>query len=278
MYQRHELQNTLSQEEFVQTLQLSVLSEKEEYTEDEAERFQECLQLMEQGKSYDEVAELMQQNDIVPSASPQPAESESLAPDQEAKNGKKPSVKPLEFSELLSLTKELGCSASPKEAIKLLEACGLSSEAEQFNQEECDRFLEACDLLKNQGKTYEEIAAHFGADREIEIAADMESATEEVASILDQSGNGLVSEMMRYKAKADVSAAPFQYLGYVAEELGSPEFKENMQRVEELVKGKVEGKSQARTRRILGEMRVIPPSPSPLNALPGASEDGLTSD
>ncbi|MBV9386772.1 MAG: hypothetical protein JOZ78_10135 [Chroococcidiopsidaceae cyanobacterium CP_BM_ER_R8_30] len=279
-YNKQALQtlHSISLEEVDETLKAGKLpTDREEYTDEEIQSSFDVIRgYFNQGivKDYGQAASMFEEQ-VNPT---QLNESKAQGKGKTSKNGKKPAAKPLDFSELLSLAKELGCAISPREAIKLLEACGLSSDAEQYNQEECDRFLEACDLLKDQGKTYEEIVSHFGAVGEIEIATDMEAATEEVASILDQSGNGLVSEMMRYKAKADVSAAPFQYLGYVAEELGSPEFKENMQRVEELVKGKVEGKSQARTRRILGEMRVIPPSPSPLNALPGAFEDGSTSD
>jgi len=47
------------------------------------------------------------------------------------------------------------------EAGKILLSCGLP-EVEQYTTQECDRFIEACSLFKQQGKTLEEVALHFG--------------------------------------------------------------------------------------------------------------------
>ncbi len=90
-----------------------------------------------------------------------------------------------------------------------------------------------------------------------------------------QGGQNLVSEMMRYKASADASAAPQLYLKHLAAEFGSPEFQQAWKQMEEALKAKIEGKSQMRVTRI---SQAIPPSHKPLNVLPATSDNGSTSD
>lgn len=48
------------------------------------------------------------------------------------------------------------------EAVQIMPSCGLLPNQSEFTQDECDRFVEACDLIKKQNKTYDEVAAHFG--------------------------------------------------------------------------------------------------------------------
>jgi hypothetical protein len=55
MYQRSELNPALSSEELSEKLKIFNLSEKEQYTEDEADQFREGCKLLEQGKSNEEV-------------------------------------------------------------------------------------------------------------------------------------------------------------------------------------------------------------------------------
>lgn len=63
---------------------------------------------------------------------------------------------------LLTLVSEqLGSSISLIEGGKILVACGLP-EVEQYNTTECEVFIEACTLVKHQGKTLDEVALHFG--------------------------------------------------------------------------------------------------------------------
>ena len=52
MYQRHELNADLSPEDISLTLKACGLPEKDEYTEDEADRFKECRSLIAEGKTY----------------------------------------------------------------------------------------------------------------------------------------------------------------------------------------------------------------------------------
>ena len=68
----------------------------------------------------------------------------------------------LDISQLLAqATSQCNTRISLIEAGKILSACGLSDK-EEYTGTECDRFIEACTLVKEQGTTYEEVAAHFG--------------------------------------------------------------------------------------------------------------------
>jgi hypothetical protein len=102
---------------------------------------------------------------------------------------------------------------------------------------------------------------------EVAAAHNIEAGIEQTASALDSSGNGVVSEVMRYKAKVDASAAPSFYLQHLADEFGSPEFQSAWHQMEEGLKAKVVGKSRQRTVKMLGEQQSHPRS----NILPSAS-------
>jgi hypothetical protein len=82
--------------------------------------------------------------------------------------------KPLDISELLSQASEkCGTRIKLSEATDILAACGLPDQ-EEYTQSECDRFLEACGQIKQQGKTPQEVAAQFGAANEqSDIQADV---------------------------------------------------------------------------------------------------------
>ena len=68
----------------------------------------------------------------------------------------------LDISQLLALaTQECETRISLIEAGKILSACDLPDK-EQYTSVECDHFIEACTLIKQQGKTYEEVAEQFG--------------------------------------------------------------------------------------------------------------------
>lgn len=65
-------------------------------------------------------------------------------------------------SQLLTLaSKQVGTPITLIEAGKILLACGLS-DLNEYTPQQCDRFLEGCTLIKQQGKTYQEVAIHFG--------------------------------------------------------------------------------------------------------------------
>ena len=163
------------------------------------------------------------------------------------------------------------------EAIQIMASCGLEPNQEDFTSDQCDRFVSACDLILKQKKTLEEVVEHFGAPATSTIDA-VEMQLEQTAINLEQSGNGIVSEVMKSKAKADATAAASLYLKHLSNEFGSPEFQLAWHQMEEALKAKVVGKSRLRARQIVGEMQAIQPSSLPLTALPKASDNGSTTD
>lgn len=277
MYQRAELFSTLSQEDISSTLSACTLVDKNEYTEKEADLFRSCRELFEQGMSYQQVAAHFRQTD-------------KNLKQGDGKDEVDRAEAMLEISELLSLAStQCETRITLKEAAVILDSCGLP-DTEFYTSEQGDHFLEACDLIKKENKTYQEVAAHFGvggdmlasdrtrdgieASNNIEASNDIEASIESTATNLDINGNGIVSEVMRSKAKADASAAASMYLQHLSNEFGSSEFRDSWHQMESALKAKVMGKSQQRAKQILGAIRVIPPSTSPLNALPEASDNG----
>ncbi len=145
MYQKHELFGELSSVDIAETLKACTLEQKDEYMEDEADRFRECRALIEQGKTYKQTAAQFRKQDKL-------KESGDVQPDTNT----------LEMPDLLTLASEqVGSRISLIEAGKILSACGLPDK-EEYTSVECDRFVETCTLVKQQNKTYEEVAAHFG--------------------------------------------------------------------------------------------------------------------
>lgn len=163
------------------------------------------------------------------------------------------------------------------EAIQIMASCGLQPNQEDFTSDQCDRFVSACDLILKQKKTLEEVVEHFGAPATSTIDS-VEMQLEQTAINLEQSGNGIVSEVMKSKAKADATAAASLYLKHLSNEFGSPEFQLAWHQMEEALKAKVVGKSRLRARQIVGEIQAIQPSSLPLTALPKASDNGSTTD
>ena len=71
----------------------------------------------------------------------------------------------LEISELLTLaSSQCGTRITFKEVGQILDSCGLADK-DQYTSDEGDRFLEACELIKLQAKSLEEVATHFGIEK-----------------------------------------------------------------------------------------------------------------
>ncbi len=144
MYQKHELTTNLSSEDISDSLKACGLAEKDEYMEDEADRFRECRELIEKGKTYKQATAHFRRLDKL------------------KQTGDTTSAPSLELSELLAMASEqVGDRISLIEAGKILAACDLADK-EQYTSAECEVFVEACTLIKQQGKTYEEVAEQFG--------------------------------------------------------------------------------------------------------------------
>ena len=106
------------------------------------------------------------------------------------------------------------------EAIEIFAHCGVAADLEQYASQECDRCIYACQPIKEQNKSYEQVAAYFGVGGDFlgsdRTGDDIEASIESAASNLDISSNGIVSEVMRSKAKADASAAASMYLQHLS--------------------------------------------------------------
>jgi hypothetical protein len=99
----------------------------------------------------------------------------------------------LDILELLSQASEkCGTRIKLSEATAILAACGLPDQ-EQYTKAECDLFLEACDQIKNQGKTNDEVAAHFGAANE---QSDIQADVREILGMIGSAAVATESDLL----------------------------------------------------------------------------------
>jgi len=59
------------------------------------------------------------------------------------------------------------------EVVQIFDICG-PPDQEQYTSAEGNRFLEACELIKKQNKTYEEVAKHLARRSQFNLQADMQ--------------------------------------------------------------------------------------------------------
>ncbi|MFN6572027.1 hypothetical protein [Dendronalium sp. ChiSLP03b] len=276
MYKSLELFENLSPEEITRILLLSSITEKENYTEIEADRFHKCQELIQQNKTDEEITDLLSQDLVSASEATPNFNFQASKP----KNSKK-LEKSKDISQLLLWScKKLNAKISLTEAINILQFCGLQ-EQDEYNSAECDRFLEASGFIKRQEKTFEELRIYYGvqptSETEAENDIDFELTTNETVELLSDAGQELFEEMMHQKAKGDASLAPVLYLKYLAQEMGSPEYQSAWKQMEEALKAKFLGKIQNRfkSKFPLGSApQTLPERPLPSNNLPLTSENG----
>lgn len=134
MSETNDVFNHLSPEQINQAVQVSQLTQQTSYIQQEVDLF------AQEGLSVDE---------------------DKTRPPEEPNDPAHEQSKPIDSLGLLTLVSgQLGNSISLTEAGKILDACGLP-DSQAYNASECDRFVLACKLVKQQGKTYQEVAAHF---------------------------------------------------------------------------------------------------------------------
>ena len=270
MYKRSELSATLPKEEMTRTLHLCGLLEKEKYSEEEADRFRYCRQLIEQKKTDLEIAELLHKHSImsIPEADPSKISEAKksknglkLDSDPDASSEVKPASPPISepksISELLQLAGlQIGKNISLAQTINILQICGLSENSLHYSPQECESFLSAWRLMAESSN----------------LDLDFEPEINEIISALPEQNGALVSEIIRQKAKADASGAAQLYLKSLASEFGSPEFQQAWREMEAAVKAKIVGKFRPQTQY----SPTIQLSPSPSTALPEASGNSST--
>lgn len=261
MYQRHELNPDLSPEDISSTLKACGLPEKDEYTEDEADRFKECRSLIEQGKTYKQATANFRKQDT---SQQQTTESESEA-------------ELLNISKLLArASKQCQTRIPLAEVVQILDICGLPDK-DEYTSVEGDCFLKACDLLKKQNKTYEEVAAHFGINNGLPDASmqQVESVVETMATNAD----ALTDELLQQSAEAKALTDAQKYMVYYAKAAAEgQQVQEFWARLREHAQSKLTGKSQARLIRAEPQPTfILQSSPNSSDSSP-TSENGTTNE
>lgn len=272
MYQRTELFSTLSSEDIASTLSACTLPDKQEYTESEADRFRECRELIGQGKNYQQVTAHFRRID---------KNLKQIA----GEDGVDEAEAMLEISELLALaSSQCETRISLKEAAVILDSCGLP-DTEFYTSQQGDRFLEACELIKQQGKTYEEVMTHFGVKSD---PPTLPSGMQQLLKLLDNSVlsadeklSHLVNKITAHQAdQTDIhQLVQWSYLKNVSRQLiennnTNALFDALNQRLEDYI----EGKPPAQSQRTFGDWEPISlPKLSPkLMSLPEGSDNGTS--
>lgn len=192
-YVKQDLQTIyhLSEDEVNQTLTAATLPlDKESYSDEEIQSsFELVRSYFNSGQvtDYEAASQLFKQHQD----NQQPQEK-SQTKTKKATKGKKAENgtdngtvqnDSLTLLELLSHLKEqekIGVTLS--EAMQIFATCGLSDQ-DEYTFEECDRFVEACKLIKKQNKSFEEVAAHFGQTSPgLNLKADMQEILSMVGS------------------------------------------------------------------------------------------------
>lgn len=261
-YTRDDLKTkySLDDEGLVKTLQACGLrGNKARFSQEDVDnRIGVVRSYFEQGMvtDYPEAAELFKQ---------QPREDES--------------GKTYEILELLSMASQRGMSVSLTDALSLLQCCGLPDEPQyKYSEEDADKFLEGCEMVKLQGKTYAEVAIHFGINfdtKELQAEGGDDSGKQvaEATLNLEAAASVVIDNMTRRTAKAAAPLVAPLFMTHLAQELRSEEIREQFDRLEEQLKVSL-GNGQARMRRAILERNSMPPSSEKPNALPEGSSDG----
>ncbi len=186
MHQRTELFADLSVEDISACLDACALPQKDEYTEDEVYRFKECRSLIAEGKTYKQATAHFRRT-----GKSKQTTGETKAEDQL-----------LDISELLARASKQCNSRIPlSEVVQILDICGLPDQ-DEYTSLEGDRFIEACKLIKQQNKTYEEVAAHFGSTKpEFDLQADMQEILGMVGSAAIATDDDLLGVFKQLAAK-----------------------------------------------------------------------------
>jgi len=260
MHQRHEIFGTLSSFDISASLSACGISDKQEYTDHEAYLFKECRSLIDQGKTYDEIAALFQQKGFKQNAKHQTTELDPK--NKKSPKEKKYCVKSLSISELLTRARQqVGMRISLTDAIKILQVCGLPDQ-DEYNQAECDRFIEACNLVKLQGDSLEHQITSMLSDA---------AATSEATFI------NLVSQVTGKRAENIPGLVNQIFLKNVAQKLADSQ--DDIQSfyagLEERILEQIEGKSPLRSiMEVPWETKSLPPSPEKPMQSPNVSENG----
>jgi len=283
MYQPEELFNNLSPSEISRTLRLSGIPEKELYTENDADRFRECRTLIEQGGNDEEVMALL--SPVVDNAlSETQGNSSSSTKNGEKKQGKKGQL-PLDITELLVIAREIGYKIALSQALIILQVCGLS-EQDEYSPDQCERFLETYKSIKEQNKSFEEVASELaalnedGISQQLKLDAVIENVSEKAVAARDDLSN-LIDRITAAEAEEITGLVQSLYLKNVALKLQQSDSGNNLfAQLEERIMARIAQKKQQRAQSSGMTWETTPSLPSsPMPMLsPNVSKNGMNTD
>lgn len=266
MHQRNEVFSNLEAEKIAQCLEACSLTDKAEYTEDEAVRIFGCRELMGQGKTKKQISAHFQREDKKRS-SPEP-------------------LAPMNILEMLTYVNEQsGIDVELSLAVQIIAACGLSPNQKQYELSECERFLEASELMQQPNNNLQTVATHFGVDLPVPTQQKpQQQITDHISNAAASSEAGLINLMDKVtqkRAEEIPGLVNKLYLKNVARKLS--ESQENIQsfyaELEERILEQIEGKSPLRTMMDTElEMKPLLPSSDKPILLPPESENGTNTD
>lgn len=283
MYQPQELFNNLSPSEISRTLRLSGIPEKELYTENDADRFRECRTLIEQGGNDEEVMALL--SPVVDNAlSETQGNSSSSTKNGGKKQGKKAQL-PLDITELLVIARERGYKIALSHALLILQVCGLS-EQDEYSPDECERFLETYKSIKEQNKSFEEVASELaalnesGISQQLKLDAVIENVSEKAVAARDELSN-LINRITAAEAEEITDLVQSLYLKNVALKLQQSDSGNNLfAQLEERIMARIAQKKQQRAQSsgmTWETTPLLPSSPMPMLS-PNVSKNGMNTD
>lgn len=283
MYQPQELFNNLSPSEISRTLRLSGIPEKESYTENDADRFRECRTLIEQGGTDEEVMALL--SPVVDNAlSETQGNSSSSTKNGGKKQGRKAQL-PLDITELLVIARERGYKIALSQALIILQVCGLS-EQDEYSPDECERFLETYKSIKEQNKSFEEVAASLTTlgksenSQQLKLDAVIENVSEKAVAAREDLSS-LIDKITAAQAEEAPELVQSLYLKNVALKLQQSDSENNLfAQLEERIMARIAEKKQQRLQLSGVTWETTPlPSSSPTPMLsPNALENGTNTD
>lgn len=283
MYQPQELFNNLSPSEISRTLRLSGIPEKELYTENDADRFRECRTLIDQGGNDEEVMALL--SPIVDNVLSETQGNSSSSPKNGGKKQGKKAQLPLDITELLVIARERGYKIALSQALLILQVCGLS-EQDEYSPDECERFLETYKSIKEQNKSFEEVASELAALNEsgispqLKLDAVIENVSEKAVAARDDLSN-LIDKITAAEAEEITGLVQSLYLKNVALKLQQSDSENNLfAQLEERIMARIAQKKQQRAQ--LSGMNwettpSLPSSPMPMLS-PNVSKNGMNTD
>jgi hypothetical protein len=223
---------SLSIEDVNATLMACGLSvEQAEYSDEEIQsHFDFIRQSIQQGKTFKQAAAQFKR------------EAKKRTTDAE--------FPPMNILEMLThISSEYGIQLELTESIEIMSACGLSPNQKEYRQLECERFLEACDLMKEQGQTHQQVAAHFGINL---ISSNEQNnaqyLTDQISNLAVTSEAGLaqlVSQVTSKRAEQIPGLVNQMYLKNVVSKLAESEdeIRNFYAGLEERILDQIEGKS-----------------------------------